>query len=219
MASSDRGKFRISIIENDTSLEIIESKDKKYYVCAEEGQSFMLHIQQRKKTDEIFGSKLYLDGKEINGVKTFKSEGNYFGFKMGNGNYKRFLFDIPPMKDATRSNEEIRNENREFGTIKIEIFKTSKIMSKKKHKRATKYRAHCQSVREDGLKFFERTLSVKEGEQFSLEMKNFKKERTGYENGWGEDYVDDYIIDYDAMVDEITFYYTDFISLQIKGIV
>jgi hypothetical protein len=217
MTCSDKARFVVNIMGPDEkyNYKIIESVDKKNYICACKDQSFIIEMVQRNTPENVYGTKLFIDGREVNGLKTFKYRAHYFGFKMGNGVYKQFVFDIPPLREDSKSSDEIRHENREFGTIKIQFFKTEKVLSRRREKKFSRYVPHIQSVREDNKKFYERTLSVKEGEVFKIDTKNFYGNFDNY-NG---EYMKDYIIDYSSMVDEVTFYYTDFIALQIKGIV
>jgi len=87
-------------------------------------------------------------------------------------------------------------------------------------KRATRYVPHFQSVREEGVKFFERALCVKEGDIFNVERKNILGNNNN--SSYHEDrnsFIEDYIIDYNIMIDDMVFYYTDFIALQIKGLI
>jgi len=38
---------------------------------------------------------LYLDGQKVHGKKTFSSKTFFYGFKMGMGNFKEFVFSQP----------------------------------------------------------------------------------------------------------------------------
>jgi hypothetical protein len=212
---SDKGKFIIQIVYEDRPLGIIESRDKKNYVCVESGQSFLVRMKQNvNKPNKIFGVKLFIDGKEVNRIKTFKTTSHIFGFKMGNGNYKKFLFDIPPLKDDSRSNDDVKIDNQQFGTIKLIFYGTEKVVSKRRKKASSSYSNYNQSVREDDVKFYERALSVKEGDSFKIDKTYLDKNSI-----YSKEYIDDFIIDFNNLVDEIVFHYTDFFALQIKGIV
>jgi hypothetical protein len=48
-----------------------------------------------KEDKDRYGSELYLDGNRISGKKTFSGRTNYFGFKLGAGKYKEFVFSSP----------------------------------------------------------------------------------------------------------------------------
>lgn len=221
MTNTDKGLFTISFLDIDhKEMKIIEGVDKKNYICATRDQSFIIEMLQRRRPMDMVASKLYIDGKEIHGIKTFKSRSYYHGFKMGGGVYKKFLFDIPPLKDPNqnKTQDEIKEENRNFGKIKIEFFNTVKVISRKKEKKLYKYVPYTQSVCEEGTKFFERALSVKEGDIFKLDISNIQnvQDKSNMEN---EEFVEHYIPDYNHRLDIVRFYYTDFVALQIKGIV
>lgn len=215
---SDRGKFYVEVISNDEPMTVIMSKDRKQYICAEQGQSFILRIKQRRTpADHAYGVKVYIDGREVNKIKTFKSYCHIFGFKLGGGRYKKFLFDIPPLKNEYKTDGEVRENNREFGKIKIVFYKTEKIKSKKRQKKYYNTLKYEQSVREEGLKFYERPLSIKEGDEYTIENKYKINQIDNYYDNNG--YIEDYIIDYNREIDKLEFHYTDFFALQIKGIV
>jgi hypothetical protein len=216
MAKSDHGKFIITVITDDRELDIILAKDKRYYLCSEQNQPFIISVKCLKKTEEVYGLRLFLDGKEVNGIKTLKYKGHFFGFKMGNGVYKKFVFDVPPCHDYARNPDQIKKMNKEFGTIKIQFFKTEEILSKRKKKKSTRYIPYEQSLREEGVKFFERSLSIREGEMFKIDKPRHFFEDYDREK---DERFNDYIVDYSYVIDEVFIYYTDFISLQIKGIV
>lgn len=68
------------------------------------------------------------------------------------------------------------------------------------------------SFRELNKKFFLRSMTVKQGDRF--EVPNTYME---YLNRQPGDYIRENIIKEDETIDEITFYYADFIALQIMG--
>jgi hypothetical protein len=211
MTNTDQGIFDVTFLdENDNKIKVIEAADKKYYICAERGQAFYIEIQRRKSHD-VVGSKLFIDGKELPGTKTLKYRSHYYGFKLGEGQYKKFIFDIPPLKDPKKSKQEIEEENQEFGTIKILFYQAIIVESKRKIKRFSNYQPYHQSIAEEGKKFFERALSVREGDTFQINNK-FPQNNL-------PEFQDNYFVDYTQVVDEISFDYTDFIALELKGVV
>lgn len=221
MAYSRKDKFFITILEKDKNkdkeMEVFAHKpSKRLYLCSEREQTFYIRMKSLNKVDKYYGSRLYIDGKEVmNGLKTFFRQGHYFGFKLGGGEYKSFMFDIPPTCEETNLNitqDQIKSENKNFGTIKIEFFNTQEIKSKKLTKKHN-YNIHNQSIREDDKKFFYRSLSIKEGDKFSIDS-NFK-----YIDQAEDEYVINHITDYNDKVDDIMLYYTDFIAMQLLGIV
>jgi len=211
MTNTDQGTFTITILdENDNKINVIEAADKKYYICAERGQAFYIEILRRKSHD-VVGSKLHIDGKELPGTKTLKYKSHYYGFKLGEGQYKKFIFDIPPLKDLNKSKEEIEEENKQFGTIRIEFYEAIKVETKRKFKKFSSYLPYHQSIAEEGKKFFERALSIREGDTFQIQNK--------FPDNNQRESDDSYYIDYTKLVDEISFEYTDFIALELKGVV
>jgi len=218
---SNNEYFRVQIVSDDTPMPVIEAKDKKMYLCAESGKSFIIALRQTQDPPKKFyGVKLYIDGKEINQIKTFKNPAHIYGFKLGNQNYKKFVFDIPPPKEYNGVRKESEEENnRDFGTIRLCFYKTTKVMSKKNKKKndnSSRYNPYCQEKRTEGKKFYEQALSIKEGDTFSIRNSDMKFEYDGY---YCNKYDEDIIIDYDCKIDEILFHYTDFFALEIKGVV
>jgi hypothetical protein len=205
MVDSLHSKFTIFFKHHDdTPYHMIESRDKKIYLCAATDESFYIHIKQRIP-NKVCGVRLFIDGEEVNSIKTLKYQCHYYGFKLGGGKYRRFLFDIPNVENENS----VRKENKKLGTIKLEFFETDKIKSKKKHKSSYKnYKPYVEKGLKNDTKFFERPLTVKEGNEFTI-------------NDWGKDPEKEYehIIDYSKKIDEVKVHYTDFVSLQIKGVV
>jgi hypothetical protein len=205
MVDSLHSRFTIYFRHHDDSLyDMIESRDKKIYLCAASEESFYIHIKQRIPINHC-GVRLFLDGEEVNSIKTLKYECHYYGFKLGAGKYRRFLFDLP----SSENEKSAKKYNRKLGTIKIEFFETEKVKSKKKHKSVYRnYQPFSEKGIKSGTKFFERPLVVKEGNEFCI-------------NDWGKqtDQEYEFIIDYTKKIDEVKIHYTDFVSLQIKGVV
>ena len=206
MALSFKSNFYVYFRqENEDPYHIIESCDKKFYLCAAKGESFYIKIKQNFPT-KTRGVRLFLDGDEVNSIKTIKYECHYYGFKLGGGNYKKFLFDIP---ETEETNFKKKRKNHKVGTIHIEFFETERIKSKRKQKADYKgYKTFCKSSINPGTKFFERPLAIKEGNDFTV-----KEWDRDSDNSY------EYIVDYTKKIDEIIVYYTDFMSLQIKGVV
>jgi hypothetical protein len=200
--------FEISVLDSvlRNPLPVIKSKEDKVYIVTEANQSFIIKLTAENK-DIVYGSKLYLDGKEAVSYKTFKSYGHYYGFKLGNGNYKEFIFGVPPVIE-----EKSENVNDEFGTIKIKFYETySKVFENKnlEIKKEYKVKEFKQSGGLENKKFFERSLSIREGNLFSKEVKKF-------DNGTKRK---EHFIDFEKEIDSIILHYSDFVAMQIMGII
>ena len=209
--NSNNSLFDIFILDPSTKKEItfFLSKDKKYYVCTEPNQPFIIKLQAKDKTI-VYGSKLYLDGKLAINYKTFKGSGHFLGFKLGNGFYKEFLFDVPPTKEVSEI-----NENNELGSLKIEFYLTYSKIVENRDKNDNIYKEYSsfgQSFGTENKKFYLRSLSIREGNEFSITKnqnyhKNHCKTRT-----------DDFI-DFNKLVDSLSINYADFVALQIMGLI
>lgn len=209
MIKSLNRMFQISVLDPalKNPLPIYKSKENKVYICTEANQPFIIKLVAENK-EIVYGAKLFLDGKEAVSYKTFKFTGHFLGFKLGNGNYKEFIFDVPPVIEQTSE-----NFCKEMGTIKINFYETySKIVENKikEIKNEFKIKDFIQACGLENKKFFERSLSVREGNQFSTKVKlnNFQgNKRT------------EQFIDFEKQIDSITVYYADFVALQIMGII
>ena len=212
MAISYQGLFSSEIMSDNKAMDIIESRDRQLWVCGSSGQNFHISVRQLLiKPRETFGVRLYIDGELVNNIKTFRYESNIHGFKMGGGNYKRFLFDIPESNNENEISQFHKGEN--LGKIILKFFSTKKMKIKKRNSnKSYNYQRFEPKFREEGVKFFERPLAIKEGKSFQLDSDKSKFAQDG-------DYIDDYVIDFHDEVDQITINYTDFDALQIKGVV
>jgi hypothetical protein len=208
MIRSLNRKFEISVLDSalKNPLPVVKSKEDKVYIVTEANQSFIIKLIAENK-DIVYGAKLYLDGKEAVSFKTFKSYGHFLGFKLGNGNYKEFIFGVPPVIE-----ENSEKASDEFGTINIKFYETySKVFENKslEIKKEYKPKEFKQSGGLENKKFFERSLSIREGNFFSTEVKQFESGTKRKEH----------FIDYEKEIDSIIVNYSDFVAMQIMGII
>ena len=215
---SENKTFEISVLDSfsKTPLPFFLSIEKRYFICTEANQPFMVKIKAKDK-EKVFGAKLFLDGKEAISYKTFKDVGHFFGFKLGNGNYKEFLFDVPPSRESSS----LEKAAEELGSVKVEFFETmativenrdcGKNDNRNKPFKDTKdYEEFEQACGLESKKFYLRSLSVREGNNFAINVKHKKylgKTRT------------EHFIDFSKPLDAIKIFYADFVALQLMGLI
>lgn len=227
MFSSKNKLFQVGFISERDTCQSIISKEKQFYLCVEPKQPFQVRMITVNESDEVFGAKLYIDGSEIHGAKTFKYVGHFFGLKEGGGVYKEFVFDEPKsLEEYNQENSnhmDVKNEEREarnlypVGHIRIEFYSTKRVRVKKEIKQISNNRArYSQSYRSENKKFFLKSMSVKCGDTFIQPNSHFYNEKL--KNLRGEEMIDNYI-DYSDQIDEINVNYADFLALQIMGVV
>ena len=75
-----------------------ENGNKNNYVCVDRNEKFKVSCSKIDNFQrETYGAVLYLDGKRVQGMKTFDGISWFHGFKQGNGIYKEFKFgDLTP---------------------------------------------------------------------------------------------------------------------------
>ena len=239
MIETLENKFLISLEYNEghkLPVYYPPNKHEMPYVVAEKSLPFriVMNVNSEKINDRLFyGSKLIIDGEEILGIKTFRRQGRYFGYKLGNGIYKEFLFsninyqenNVQNISNNTENNSnQINNINKynsnsNIGNIKLTFYTTKSIKVKypsnkyikqhiphsyKKNKIVYETSANCKKV-------FEASMQVGEGKVFdnghSIKKHAFKPSR--YEN----------IIDFNNDIDEIEINYSDFYSMINKGFI
>lgn len=86
--------------KNDQEFPMIISPTKECYICVTPGTSFTVTLEKAGHDFAVYAPKLFIDGQEVAGFKTFPKVCNFHGFKMGNGVYKEFLFSEPPVIEA-----------------------------------------------------------------------------------------------------------------------
>jgi len=180
------------------------------YIVGEKHESFIIKMRVNSGTiddTKIYGTKLFLDGEEVKGMKTFKKYGRYFGFKCGGGVYKSFLFGAP-----SYSEEKTSEVNRKIGTIKIIFYTTFQLKSGKRNRQG---RFHYQQREEKFLnndkKLCFKSLQVLEGNTF--DNGHTTRQRLKYRN---DDNFQTFI-DYEDDIDDIELNYADFYGLIALG--
>jgi hypothetical protein len=213
---SKNAMFEVEVKEtDDKDYEWTRTKDDRLYVVVENELTFFIKIIALKNVNDVYGAKLYIDGELINHQKTFKKKGTFFGVKQGGGVYKKFTFKIPNLENPSNAQSRSHTDvNDSFGVIKIIIFHTKPIWAKKKIKKFHRKIELTPCTREENKKFFMRSLTIAEGEKFTVKntYRDFLK-RTG------GDFHQEHIIDENDIIDEIKINYADFIALQVMGVV
>jgi hypothetical protein len=208
--------FQVEIKETeDKDYEWTRTKDGRFFTVVENDLSFFIKVISLKNVNDVYGAKLYIDGELVNHQKTFKKKGRFFGVKQGGGVYKKFTFKIPKLEDP--GNAERRNPsqlNCNFGLIKIIFFNTKPVWAKKKIKKFHRKIELNPCTREENKKFYMRSLTVAEGEKFTV--KNTYRDFLNRTDG---DFHQEYVIDENDIIDEIKIHYADFIALQVMGVV
>ena len=213
MVFSKKHFFEVKLID-EYSREYKElfpkEKDRYPYVVGEKGKCFMIKIavNSSKCNDrEVYGSKLFIDGEEVPGIKTFKKNGRYFGFKMGGGVYKQFLFGAPSYDISDKGG------NKDIGKIKIIFYTTKEFSSGRRNFLPPhNYKKREQKYLDSNKKLCFKSLQVFEGKTFDnghTTRQRLKERRT--------DRNIQYAIDYQNDIDDIEFNYSDFYGLIALG--
>lgn len=223
MFLSKKKKFQIAFLDfkgdSEYYINDIITKERENYLCVEKGQNFRIRMIAAYDPTVVFGSKLYIDGKEIYGEKSFLGIGHYFGHKLGDGNYNTFMFDNPltNLKEKSEySKEEVFYgiKSPDYGKIKLEFFKTKQITVKKQEKKFnSNHERFSSSIRPDDKKFFLMSLTIKEGEGIKIENTYKKNHIDKFE---GDKMTVD-VTDYTTIYDSLEVKYADFLALQIMG--
>lgn len=208
--NSKNKRFKVSVQSYDEPINYIISPEKKAYLIAERNTPFVIAVFVNKDVNDVYGARLFIDGKLVQWQKTLKRRGKFFGVKMGDCNYKEFVFDLPPIETFLNSS----TQNEDFGTIRIEFFSTQPVVSKKVLKKLSRKGKLSPTPREDDKKFYMRSMTISEGQCFRI-----KNTYIDYLDSMDGDTVIENTINFSDMIDEITIYYADFVALQIKGIV
>lgn len=214
MVYSKKGYFEVTLIDGSgKEYKEFYSKDKKLlpYVVGEKSSEFMIKItvnSSKVEDREVYGSKLYIDGEEVTGVKTFKKVGRYFGFKMGGGVYKKFVFGTPSY------DSEEQGGNRDIGKIKI-VFYTTKQINVGKRTRFINhsYKPRNQTYLDANKKLCFKSLQVFEGQEFDNGHTTRQRLRNRREPQIQN------IVDYQDDIDDAEFMYSDFYGLIALGMI
>lgn len=209
---TDKKNFSVSLISNITEdvLKFITSPEKKKFVIAERKLPFKIQLKTVNKNieNDVIGCSLYIDGKEIQYLKTFKRMGYFFGIRLGNCHYKEFIFERPEIA------EEENYHNKDFGTVKINFFSTNQVLSKKSIKSLRRKQEIIPSKAENSKKLFQRSMTVNEGKHFKI-----RNTYRDYVDSWEGDNILESKVDFHNLIDQITFCYSDFVALQVMGVV
>lgn len=231
---SNNKLFKIDIYnpaENDKKFKFLYSKEAKYYLISEKEANFQIRMYDLRENSTLkaFASVLYIDGKEIQRIKTSIKRGTYFGFKKGGGEYEYFVFAEPEISKQYSFDSSTKIENSDykseiessqlnmienFGTIKIIFYDTKQEHVSKLNTIFKDFRNYNPNKRELDKKFCIRNQTVKKGRGFKRDI-TFKPEIS----------IEDemkFILnmtDFEKKIDEVIIYYQDFISMNIMGLV
>jgi hypothetical protein len=215
MVFSKKEFFEIKLTDdNNKEYKEYNPKEKniKPYIIGENGKDFMIKmIVNSAKCDDkkFYGSKLYIDGEEVLGIKTFKRSGRYFGFKCGSGIYKKFRFGTPKYD----SNDV--GGNREIGKIRIIFYNTQSFNTGKNTRIAPhQYKARKSTYLDANKKLCFKSLQVYEGDEFD----NGHTTRQRIKNYSRDNKVTN-IIDFQDDIDDAEFSYSDFYGLIAMGMI
>lgn len=214
MVFSKKAFFEVKLIDG-TGKEYKEfySKDKSInaYVVGEKESEFMIKVSvESSKLDdkEVYGSKLYIDGQEVPGIKTFKKTGRYFGFKMGGGVYKKFIFGSPSF------DIEEQGGNRDIGKIRIIFYTTKEFnVGRRVRYQPHSYQPRSRTFLDSNKKLCFKSLQVFEGTTF--DNGHTTRQRIKQRN---ERQVQ-HIIDFQDDIDDAEFSYSDFYGLIAMGMI
>ncbi len=229
--------FRIEIynpLENDKNFNFIYSKDNKYYLISEKEKPFQIRMFDMRSGSKPFGSVLFIDGKEIQKIKTSTVKGTYFGFKKGGGEYEFFIFaepdigkeliDISNINKSNTISQQAFNANayldknyllKNFGTIKIDFFDTHKEERDKINQIFKDIKEYIPNKRELDKKFCIRNQTVRKGRMFRRDVtynpqKFYLKEEMKFIVN---------IVDFEKKIDSLMIQYQDFLSMNVLGLV
>jgi len=230
---SEKKDFRIEIfnpLEDNKEYKFIYSKEGKYYLVSKKESIFQIRMHDLRKDKKPFGSILYIDGKEIQKIKTSLKIGTYFGFKKGGGEYDFFEFSEPEVSkelsknfssNVNNSNSDLKLTNdlsyqssslENFGTIKILFYDTHKESFSGLNKIFKDFKNYQPNIREYDKKFCLRNQTVRRG-------RNFRNRVTFVPEIDNEMKFLSNVIDFEKKIDEVFIQYQDFLSLNIMGLV
>lgn len=217
--------FKVSFVNfQNKPYPIIKNIDKQGYpiIIAEPGSTFIIHMNVNDNTidkDDVYASQLWIDEKQVRGIKTFKRAGRYQGFKKGNGVYNAFLFDKP--KFSEEESMTMGNFNSSFssiGKVHIQFYSTNKIKNLNKNliKHPHHYSKHDDPIVPSNKKQVLYSLGVKEGMTFDTGFthREYIKDRCRNKNF---NFMYEYFPNYDEDIDDIFFKYTDYYGALSQG--
>lgn len=216
MVFSKKGFFEVKLIdENANEFKELYPKENgvKPYVVGEKDKAFyikMMVVSNKCDDTEVYGCKLFIDGEEVQGIKTFKKNGRYFGFKMGQGVYKQFIFGTPCFDN------EDKGGNKDIGKIKIVFYTTKPFKTGKprQHNGTRPFKSQSAKYLDMNKKLCFKSLQVFEGNTFDnghTTRQRLKEQR----------YRDQiiHVIDFQDDIDDIEFNYSDFYGLIALGMI
>lgn len=216
MGVSARGKFKVIVLCDGKEMLEYTSPEGDVYISVVNKLPFIIRVEALE-IDVQYGCKLYLDGKLYKYSKVFKSHGHFFGFKMGYGVYKEFLFERPDVasEDSNTIQEEISDSNR--GKIRIVFYNTQLKLGQCKLKQPTKYEKYEHFRRQENKKLCKEPSCIQEGN-----IKDFGTQSQWIEKVYSkckdkENYYE-YCLDETDPIDEAEIMYLDFPSLILNGI-
>jgi hypothetical protein len=237
---SDEKDFHVEIFSpknNDEPYKFFYSKEAKYYIISEKNNYFQIRMTDNRIYKKPFGATLFIDGKEIQKIKTCYKTGVYFGFKQGNGKYNLFQFVEPDVDvenfNNNNNNNPPNNQNinstaydsddnyddnnyyNKFGTIEIKFYDTFQRETYNLEKEFMDFKTYEPNKREINKKFVLRNQTVKKGEEIYVPNKfnydHFYNKNTGR-------YVENRI-NFEKKIDHVIIYYQDFLAMNILGLV
>lgn len=214
MVFSKKGFFEVKVTDdNNKDYKEFHSKEKNInaYIVGEKGRDFMIKISVNlSKCDDkkCYGSKLYIDGEEVPGIKTFKRSGRYFGFKCGSGIYKKFKFGTPQFDSDNTGG------NREIGKIRIIFYNTHEFFTGRTNRKPPhQYKSRKCSYLDANKKLCFKSLQVQEGDTFDNGHTTRQRIKSNRDNKTTN------IIDYQDDIDDAEFNYSDFYGLIAMGMI
>ena len=213
--------FQISIIDfSSVPYPIFKPIDKTERPIIISEENYQFKIQIKTNSDKIndhdsYGCKLFIDGKEVKGVKTFYKLGFFHGFKLGDGHYKEFLFCKPEYTEESKSkNNNDMNIDIDKATITILFYKTERRKVNNQERRPVTYEKHNIQKMPTNKKACMNSLQVNEGREFEITTtrREIYKQQTRFQTIKYENFIV-----YDDEIDKIKLRYSDYYSLLAQG--
>ena len=197
-------------IANESFKEFV-APDKKNYICSEPEESFYIKMITTGNKTEKYGASLYLDGIKVGGIKTFRICGHFFGFKLGGGKYNSFVFSKSKYSENYEDDNDGELDLSNLGIIRVVFHPLSRVKMLNKEKVFNSFKKHNQICLPENKKFCFNSLAIAEGNEFQITSK--MRERSNSK------YIEDEIIDFESVLDEIVIYYSDFTAMLVQGLV
>lgn len=211
---SKEKKFNIQVVDrNDVPFPFFISllKYEKPYVVGEMGAEFRILMNVNSAALDItkfYGCKLFLDDKQVNGIKTFCSHGMHSGIKMGNGKYKAFAFHPPSSSQINKDGELVSSF---VGKIRIVFFTTRKLSNDGRQRAPHKYTPFIK----DTVNTSKKVSSIQIGEGREFDNGHTQRMKQKSRNRDKDKFI--YQLNDDEDIDEIELNYIDYYGLMKKG--